>query len=64
MCGIAGFVSLTARPADPSRLAAMVETIRHRGTDDFGHFVQGVAALGIVDRDECDVIVDLDQYWI
>jgi hypothetical protein len=24
----------------------------------------GVAALGVVDRDEGDVIVDLDQYWI
>jgi hypothetical protein len=24
----------------------------------------GVAALGIVDRDDGDVVVDLDQYWI
>lgn len=46
MCGIAGFLSLTNRPADPLRLAAMVETVRHRGPDDFGHFMHGPVALG------------------
>ncbi len=46
MCGIAGFLSLNHAPADVSRLAAMVETVRHRGPDDHGHFVDGPVALG------------------
>ena len=46
MCGIAGFVSLTGRPADPQRLARMVETLDHRGPDDRGYFTEGPAAIG------------------
>jgi asparagine synthase (glutamine-hydrolysing) len=46
MCGIAGFVSLSGRPPDPERLAAMVGTLRHRGPDDVGHQVCGPAAIG------------------
>jgi asparagine synthase (glutamine-hydrolysing) len=46
MCGIAGFVSLTGRPADAGRLARMVETLRYRGPDDQGYFSQGPAAIG------------------
>jgi asparagine synthase (glutamine-hydrolysing) len=46
MCGIAGFVSLTGRPADPARVGAMVETLRHRGPDDHGLFVSGPVAIG------------------
>ncbi len=46
MCGIAGFVSLSGKPADGERLAAMVRTLHHRGPDDHGHFTEGPAALG------------------
>jgi asparagine synthase (glutamine-hydrolysing) len=46
MCGIAGFVSLTGRPADARRLMRMVDTLHHRGPDDQGAFAQGPAAIG------------------
>jgi asparagine synthase (glutamine-hydrolysing) len=46
MCGIAGFVSLSGRPADSTRLAAMIDTVRHRGPDDHGLFASGPAAIG------------------
>ena len=46
MCGIAGFVSLTGKPAEQARLAAMVGTLRHRGPDDHGLYTNGPAALG------------------
>jgi len=45
MCGIAGFVSLTGRPPEPQRLAAMIATLRHRGPDDTGLAIDGPAAL-------------------
>lgn len=49
MCGIAGFVEngevLTIE--SPNRvLRAMTETLRHRGPDGDGYFVEGPAALG------------------
>src|SRR5436190_11308678 len=46
MCGIAGFISLSGSSPDPERLARMVATLRHRGPDDRGAFVQGPVALG------------------
>jgi asparagine synthase (glutamine-hydrolysing) len=46
MCGIAGFVSLSAGPPDAARLDRMVATLRHRGPDDHGLFVDSRAALG------------------
>ena len=55
MCGIAGFLSLTGRPADPQRLARMVGTLKHRGPDDQGYFVQGPAALGAARLSVIDV---------
>lgn len=36
MCGIAGFVNLDGSPADAGVLAAMTDTVRHRGPDDRG----------------------------
>lgn len=36
MCGIAGFVNLDGRPADPAVLSAMTALIQHRGPDDRG----------------------------
>ena len=55
MCGIAGFVSLTGKPAEQSRLAAMVGTLRHRGPDDHGLFTDGVAAVGAARLSVIDV---------
>jgi asparagine synthase (glutamine-hydrolysing) len=46
MCGIAGFFSLNGVAPDAARLAAMIRTLRHRGPDDTGLFVDGPAALG------------------
>jgi asparagine synthase (glutamine-hydrolysing) len=46
MCGIAGLVSLTGRRPDPQRIAGMVATLRHRGPDDQGTFLDGPVALG------------------
>src|SRR2546428_5958913 len=46
MCGIAGFLSLNGKRPDPERLARMVGTLRHRGPDDHGLFIDGPAALG------------------
>jgi asparagine synthase (glutamine-hydrolysing) len=37
MCGIAGFLNLDQRPADPDVLARMTGIQRHRGPDDQGH---------------------------
>ena len=45
MCGIAGSISLAGRPAERSRLEAMIGTLTHRGPDDRGTFVDGPAGL-------------------
>jgi asparagine synthase (glutamine-hydrolysing) len=46
MCGIAGFVSLSGRPAERPRVDAMIETLAHRGPDDSGVFVDGPVGFG------------------
>jgi len=46
MCGIAGFVSLSGDQPDPRRLSRMMATLRHRGPDDRGEYIEGPAALG------------------
>jgi asparagine synthase (glutamine-hydrolysing) len=46
MCGIAGFVSLSGRPAERARVDAMIDTLEHRGPDDSGVFVDGPVGLG------------------
>jgi len=42
MCGIAGFWGAP----DSALLAAMTESLRHRGPDDDGHYEDGTASLG------------------
>jgi asparagine synthase (glutamine-hydrolysing) len=54
MCGIAGVVSLTGRPAERECLEGMIATLTHRGPDDRGVFVDGsvglaAARLSIID---------------
>src|SRR3954468_21820699 len=44
MCGICGIASAHG-PADVDRLAAMSETLVHRGPDSFGEYVDGAVAL-------------------
>ena len=47
MCGFTGFVSRSAAP-DEGALRAMGDTIRHRGPDDEGHYID--ARCGIAHR--------------
>lgn len=46
MCGIAGVVDQRRRP-DSRGLDAMLKTMRHRGPDDEGTFVEGPVAMGM-----------------
>jgi asparagine synthase (glutamine-hydrolysing) len=46
MCGICGEVSLSGAKVDTSVLEAMVASLRHRGPDDEGIFVEGNVGLG------------------
>jgi glutamate synthase domain-containing protein 1 len=50
MCGITGYASSSTAPSDAARLARMVRTLRHRGPDDTGLFVDGAIALGLFRR--------------
>ena len=45
MCGIAGIAS--ARPIDPAELAPFLQTLRHRGPDDQGHFLNPEKTVGL-----------------
>jgi asparagine synthase (glutamine-hydrolysing) len=47
MCGICGLVALDGSAVDATPLAAMTETLRHRGPDSDGAFVDGPVALGV-----------------
>jgi asparagine synthase (glutamine-hydrolysing) len=46
VCGLSGFVSLDHRPADAAVVRRMTATLRHRGPDDEGYYVDGPVALG------------------
>lgn len=48
MCGIAGIRSFSPQQPDRGRLAAMGETLRHRGPDDSGLWTEG--PVGLVHR--------------
>ncbi|MDP9376411.1 MAG: asparagine synthase (glutamine-hydrolyzing) [Actinomycetota bacterium] len=48
MCGICGFAGRdSGSAADPERLRAMNETLRHRGPDDAGELLDGPVALAM-----------------
>jgi asparagine synthase (glutamine-hydrolysing) len=47
MCGIAGILSLSDRPANAGLVAPMLERLAHRGPDDEGCADLGRAALGM-----------------
>lgn len=46
MCGFAGFIREQMRDDDANTLRAMADTIRHRGPDDEGYYIDDGAALG------------------
>src|SRR3989442_9510050 len=46
MCGLSGFLSLDQKRADPAIVRRMAATLRHRGPDDEGYYVDGPIALG------------------
>jgi asparagine synthase (glutamine-hydrolysing) len=46
MCGLSGFVSLNQGRADEAVVRRMAATLRHRGPDDEGYYVDGPVALG------------------
>ena len=46
MCGICGEYAFNAQPVDATVLTAMRDTLRHRGPDDAGLFVDGPIGLG------------------
>lgn len=46
MCGVAGYLNLSGRPATREALNPMVTAIAHRGPDGDGHFTEGPVALG------------------
>jgi asparagine synthase (glutamine-hydrolysing) len=46
MCGICGTISIAGQPSDPRLLARMLATIRHRGPDSSGVYVDGHIGLG------------------
>src|SRR5215510_8148871 len=47
MCGIAGIVKIDPRArAEEPRLQRMLQTLRHRGPDGEGTYVEGGVALG------------------
>lgn len=46
VCGISGCLSVTGERADPQLIRRMAATLRHRGPDDEGFYVNGPIALG------------------
>ncbi len=46
MCGICGIVDFSGAPVASETIRAMADTIRHRGPDDEGVFVDGPVGLG------------------
>src|SRR5207249_4147439 len=47
MCGIVGIVESSGRPVNQSWLEAMNGSIRHRGPDEDGFYVNGAVGLGM-----------------
>ena len=46
MCGIAGIVDFSGRKVEARVIDDMVASIRHRGPDDHGHYVQKNVGFG------------------
>ena len=61
MCGIAGILNLDRAPAQRGALEAMVRSMRHRGPDDSGFYVNGHAGLGHARLSIIDLSKDASQ---
>lgn len=48
MCGICGIINFDRGPVEPSALKKMMKTIKHRGPDDEGFFIDKNVGLGNV----------------
>jgi len=48
MCGISGIINLDNKPVDSGDLNLMMQTIKHRGPDDNGVFIDANVGLGFV----------------
>jgi asparagine synthase (glutamine-hydrolysing) len=46
MCGIVGMIGSNGAPADPDVVDRMAASIRHRGPDDHGRYLEGSIGLG------------------
>lgn len=70
MCGIAGVVSLDGDPVRADVVERMAATVRHRGPDDAGVWVDGAVAFGhrrlsIIDVDGSrQPMVGVDGRWV
>jgi len=47
MCGIAGILRFDGRPVRAEEIGSMIGSIRHRGPDDEGLFVEGGVGFGM-----------------
>ena len=47
MCGIAGFVAPAGERVDRCTLERMVASVRHRGPDALGYYLDGRVGLGV-----------------
>lgn len=48
MCGICGIISFTDKPIEENRILKIINTIKHRGPDDEGYFIDNKIGLGHV----------------
>jgi asparagine synthase (glutamine-hydrolysing) len=48
MCGICGIINLNKKPVDESRLHLMMKSMKHRGPDDKGVFIENCVGFGFV----------------
>ena len=65
MCGIVGAFRFNQQPVRADMVEQMVNTLKHRGPDDAGVFVDGVVGLGhrrlkIIRSDSIISLVNLD----
>ncbi|MGW5363353.1 asparagine synthase (glutamine-hydrolyzing) [Actinopolymorpha pittospori] len=63
MCGVVGLLRFDGAPVDPSTLAAMTATLRHRGPDDMRTWVEGPIGLGHTRLSIIDVDGSAQPLW-
>ena len=48
MCGICGIINFSGKPAEECTILNMMQTMKHRGPDDEGIFIDSNVGLGFV----------------